>query len=390
MSSHLFVLILHPLYLLILLLLLGRLTESLSPLSRPSRFLVVGGNGRVGGSTAKHLHILSEAEGRPVELILGGRSETSFATSKARIIDQLKAQGKASLPAISFQAVNLDIEDPGVLTEAIKSCRADCVVHTAGPFQQRTRPVLLEASISAGVPYVDVCDEPPLCKASKELQAAAVAEQAVAVVAGGIWPGVSALMAAEAVHALRRVLHDGSKDEGKGAACSRGEEEVHAAPCDDESVDLSFFTAGTGNAGATIVSATFLLLCQPALTLRNGLPQELEPWTSPLEVDFGRGVGIRTVRLLDNPDVYTLSQQGTSARNEAAQDGSAPVFQPSPNIRSRFATAPAIWNQLFGALKTVVPPSILADRELMQKAAIFSLPIIRVVDKLVGATNASK
>jgi hypothetical protein len=107
-------------------------------------------------------------------------------------------------------------------------------------------------------------------------------------------------------------------------------------------------------------------------------------------VDFGRGVGIRTVRLLDNPDVYTLSQQGASARNGAAHDGSAPVFQPSPNIRSRFATAPAIWNQLFGALKTVVPPSILADRELMQKAAIFSLPIIRVVDKLVGATNASK
>ena len=38
----------------------------------------------------------------------------------------------------------------------------------------------------------------------------------------------------------------------------------------EENVELSFFTAGTGNAGATIVSATFLLLAQKALTYAKG------------------------------------------------------------------------------------------------------------------------
>ena len=51
-----------------------------------------------------------------------------------------------------------------------------------------------------------------------------------AVVSAGIWPGVSALMAAEAVQLLG------------------GDADV---------VDFSFYTAGTGNAGPTIVSANY-------------------------------------------------------------------------------------------------------------------------------------
>jgi len=33
---------------------------------------------------------------------------------------------------------------------------------------------------------------------------------------------------------------------------------------------MCFFTAGTGNAGATIVAATFLLLVEPVLTFLQG------------------------------------------------------------------------------------------------------------------------
>ena len=74
----------------------------LSP-SSSTRYLVVGGNGRVGGSTAKHLHILSEVEGRgPAELILGGRSRSSFEASKARILEQLDAISLSSKPASSY------------------------------------------------------------------------------------------------------------------------------------------------------------------------------------------------------------------------------------------------------------------------------------------------
>jgi len=78
------------------------------------------------------------------------------------------------------------------------------------------------------------------------------------------------------------------------------------------------------------------------------------------------------VRLLDNPDVFTLyrSIEGVNS------------------LSSRFATAPGVWNQLFGAMKRLVPRDILSNTDIMQGLSLFSLPIIRLVDRLVGATNA--
>jgi saccharopine dehydrogenase-like NADP-dependent oxidoreductase len=35
----------------------------------------------------------------------------------------------------------------------------DLVVHTAGPFQGLDTPLVLDAALQKGVPYVDVCDE---------------------------------------------------------------------------------------------------------------------------------------------------------------------------------------------------------------------------------------
>jgi len=326
--------------------------SSSSPIIK--KVLVVGGNGRVGGSAARHIHILNDETAGGVELILGGRSQSSFEGSKARITSQLQLDKSITkpVPRITFQSMDLT-SDPSVLADIIKRCGADAVVHTAGPFQQRTKPTLLEASIEAGVPYVDVCDEPPLCEAGKRLGDLATANGVVAVTAAGIWPGASALMAAQATDELRRL--DGDEN----------------SPVD---ITMSFFTAGTGNAGATIVSATFLLLCQKALTIGGGAEVEKEPWTESKEVDFRGSQGVKTVRLLDNPDVFTL-------------------YNSVPNINSlssRFATAPGVWNQLFGAMKTLIPRDILSNTDLMQGLSLFSLPIIRAVDKLVGATNAMR
>lgn len=240
----------------------------------------------------------------------------------------------------------------------------DLVVHTAGPFQQKTRPEILEAALETGTSYVDVCDEIALCEAAKALNGKVKEAGMTAIVSAGIWPGASALMAARAIERLRQLA---AEKEGQAQST-----EVSASPGAEEEVNLSFFTAGTGNAGATIVSATFLLLAQKALTFVNGVKTEIEPWTSPLNTDFGSGVGSRTVRLLDNPDVFTIHQALSV-----------------PNIASRFATAPGIWNQLFGAVK-VLPDELLSNRDAMQGLSIFSLPIIRAVDLLVGATNSMK
>ncbi|KOO33137.1 saccharopine dehydrogenase-like protein [Chrysochromulina tobinii] len=256
--------------------------------------LVVGGSGRVGGSTVRWLDRLSSASGgAPLQIAIGGRSQQSFERTSARL----------GIDGLSFA--------------------------------------------NAGVPYCDVCDELVLSRNSKALAAKASAKGVPAVVSCGIWPGVSALMAAEAVAKLG----------GKGA-CER--------------LEFSFFTAGTGGAGPTIVSATFLLLATEVAAYVDGELRALEPWTDRVVRDFGSGVGEHEAFLLDNPDVPTTAE--------------------ALGIRtcsSRFGTYPTVWNGLFGAMKAL-PKPLLADRAKMQGLALFSMPIIRTVDALVGGTNAMR
>ncbi|CAM9618718.1 unnamed protein product, partial [Ectocarpus sp. 12 AP-2014] len=81
------------------------------------------------------------------------------------------------------------------------------------------------------VPYVDVCDDARLATVAKTLNDKAQEAGVSATISAGIWPGIDQLMAVEACEMLG------------------GASEV-------ESVDFSAYTAGTGNAGTTILSAT--------------------------------------------------------------------------------------------------------------------------------------
>ena len=44
----------------------------------------------------------------------------------------------------------------------------------------------------------------------------------------------------------------------------------------DLNVDFSFFTAGSGGAGSTLLVATFLILAEKALTVVNGRRREVQ------------------------------------------------------------------------------------------------------------------
>ena len=298
--------------------------------------LVIGGNGRVGASTVRWLHQLSLScnSNAPLRLAIGGRSRAHFEAVQKRL----------ALPELVFRPVDLEagIDSLVAVVRGVK-----LVVHTAGPFQGCTQPDLLRACIEAGVPYCDVCDEFALSRHAKELSSEAATAGIPAVVSCGIWPGVSALMAIEAVQQL-------------------------GGPQDCERLELSFFTAGTGGAGPTIVSATFLLLATKVLTYLDGKPTLKEPWTERRVVDFGTGVGRHACFLLDNPDVPTTVESLAVA-----------------NCASRFGTAPAVWNSLFAAMK-LLPSDWLLNRAAMQGLAVVSMPVIRLVDKLVGATNAMR
>jgi saccharopine dehydrogenase-like NADP-dependent oxidoreductase len=325
--------------------------------------LVVGGAGRVGGSTVRWLTTLSDRQQHPISITVGGRRSESY---------QAALQNKV-IPSDGVNFLSMDIDgDESELKKTLEQWKNSCTssspssssahdkicIHTGGPFQGRRSPILLRSCIELSMPYVDVCDEWELAETSKvELDRKAKDAGVPAIVSCGIWPGVSALMAAEGVAKLKKK--------------QKASEEVEI-----ESIEYSFFTAGTGNAGPTIVSATFLLLATPVITFMNGIRQDKEPWTEMKEVDFGNGIGVKPVWLLDNPDVPTTALYLN------------PDKKPS-NCSSRFGTDPLPWNYLFGAMKAL-PRSLLYNRDAMQKFALFSEPIIRFVDKLVGATNAMR
>ena len=58
-------------------------------------------------------------------------------------------------------------------------------------------------------------------------------------------------------------------------------------------------------------------------------------------------------------------------------------------MKALFGTAPGFWNSLLG-LMAQLPPSLLSNEEIMTKLALFSLPIVRLVDYFAGATNAMR
>jgi hypothetical protein len=59
------------------------------------------------------------------------------------------------------------------------------------------------------------------------------------------------------------------------------------------------------------------------------------------------------------------------------------------NVETFFGTAPVIWNRLFTAMANLVPQSALKNVNLMNRFALFSLPMVRLVDMLVGCTNGT-
>jgi hypothetical protein len=138
------------------------------------------------------------------------------------------------------------------------------------------------------------------------------------------------------------------------------------------SVRFSFFTAGSGGAGVTLLVATFLILAEEALTVVNGRRKPVPAMREYSTVDFGDIVG--------NKQVAPLNLLETASVHDVLGVG---------NTKSLFGTAPDFWNALLG-LMAKLPPSLLANEDIMTKLAIFSLPIVRLVDYFAGATNAMR
>ncbi|EOY32766.1 Saccharopine dehydrogenase isoform 1 [Theobroma cacao] len=314
--------------------------------TRNSRVLVLGGTGRVGGSTATALSKLCP----DLRIVLGGRNRENGAAMVATL-------GNNS----EFAEVNIDNKDS--LEAALSD--VDLVVHAAGPFQQAQKCNVLEAAIETKTAYLDVCDDTSYAFRAKSFKDIAVEANIPAITTGGIYPGVSngnipvrcpqfkctklvgalkTLMAAELVRAAR--------SESKG---------------EPERLRFSYYTAGSGGAGPTILATSFLLLGEEVVAYNRGQKIKLKPFTGMLNVDFGKGIGKRDVYLLNLPEVRSAHE----------------VLE-VPTVSARFGTAPFFWNWGMEAMTNLLPTEFLRDRSKVQQLVQLFDPLVRAVDGIAG------
>ena len=109
---------------------------------------------------------------------------------------------------------------------------------------------------------------------------------------------------------------------------------------------------------------------EDVLTYKNGKRVYLPPASAPYKVDFGEKIGFREVRRLNLIETESCHASGIKS------------------VSTFFGTSPPIWNKLFALMGSLIPKSVLQNRDLMERLAVFSLPVVYFVDKIVGSKNA--
>jgi saccharopine dehydrogenase-like NADP-dependent oxidoreductase len=304
--------------------------------SKPS-VLVIGGSGRVGGSAVRSLYFGDRA----LDIVVGGRSASSYGA----FLERNKIQDGAG---VHFQA--MDIYNEAELESNITPY--DLIIHTGGPFQGLKVPNVLESAMRHGKRYVDVMDDVELSRIARsdKYQEMAKGSGGSGVISAGIWPGGSSLLAQQSI------------------ATAGGPDKV-------EKVTFDFFTAGSGNAGTTIITATFLILGEDVLVYEEGQRVYKPSATDKKAIDFGPYVGKREVVRLN------LIECESCYQSSGGKIGHVSTF---------FGTAPPFWNKLFAVMANLIPQKVLQNRDAMAKLAAFSMPMIRLIDRFVGSRNSIK
>lgn len=272
---------------------------------------------------------------------------------RSRASQQAAVQLRPSLGPCDF--VQCDATDERSLLAAISNC--DVVVHCAGPFQRSRDPTsVLRACIAAGRAYVDVCDDASTAMACKALHKEAKAKGVPCVTTAGIYPGVSNIMAAEML-ASARVGSDGTP-----VATARAKRLL-----------FSYFTAGTGGAGPTILDTSLLLAGEDVTVFLDGEEKTLPPVSSPRVVDFGPGVGRKTVYLYNLPEVISCH------RNLGV-----------PSLSARFGTAPEVWNWGMVLAARLLPRNVLQSPDAVRGLTKVLGPLVRALDPIAGEQVAMR
>ena len=303
------------------------------------KVVFVGGTGRVGAASAA---ALVANDPSVTKVVLAGRSDAAAAEAMER---------HPSLRGVAeFKKLNL--ADASSVASAIAG--ADLVVHSAGPFQGGgDKCLVMDAAIAAGVPYLDVCDDADYARSAKSRHANALAAGVPCITTAGVYPGVSNVMAADMIAANR--LAGGDKD------------------AEVEYVLYSYFCAGSGGVGDTILATSYMLCGEDVESWENGKVVRSRPATQRKVVDFGKKCGKREVFMYNLPETR-------SARE---------VFG-AETVKTRFGTSPGVWNLAMAVMSAVVPKEALANRETASTLAKLTAPLVRLVDKVVGERTAMR
>jgi len=299
----------------------------------------------VGSSTAS---ALLKLEGN-YDVLLGGRKQESYVGAVER---------RPELKGCEF--VQCDINDPSALKAAMEGI--DLVVHAAGPFQRKDDTPVLDTCLETLTPYLDICDDAKHSELVKGKHAQAKAAGVPAITTAGIYPGISNLMAAHMISIARKEY-----DEDWNFV---GNEEPVVNP---SRVLYSYFTAGSGGAGPTILETSFLLAGEDVIAYKDGKAVVAPPISERRTVDFGPGVRRRSVYLYQLPEV-----------------GSTHKYLGVPSVSARFGTDPEFWNWAMVLLARLVPKRMLNDREAVASIAKLADPLVRAVDSIVGEKVSMK
>lgn len=311
------------------------------------KVVVLGGTGRVGSATASSL---LEFHGDDYDVSISGRTREN-----ADNIVELRPRLKGA------RYVPCDITDKESVKAAIAG--ADLVVHTAGPFQRSSNFNVIEAAIELRIPYMDVCDDTTYSEGVKAYSDRAAAAGVPALTTAGIYPGTSNVMAAHMV-SLARGEYD---EEGRHRTAPPGE------GIEPEFLRYSYYTAGSGGAGPTILETSFLLAGEECTVYKGGQAFQLPPVSHPRTVDFGPGVGRKGVYLYNLPEVQ-----------------SAYRYMRVPGVSARFGTDPFIWNWAMWLVARLTPRQFLQDRSQVRWLRQLSDPWVRLVDKIAGEAVAMR
>lgn len=306
--------------------------------------LILGGTGRVGSGTAAALI----GSIPTANVSIGSRTAETYNATIVR---------RPELCAATYRQLNID--DPSSLLSSLSGI--DLVIHTAGPFQRRQDCNVLEAAIAAGVPYLDVCDDTAYSQRAKTLHERAKSQGVPAITTAGIYPGVSNVMAAHMISMARKEY-----DDSFNYIVTDGDDDATTTVQPDR-VLYSYYTAGSGGAGPTILNTTFLLAGEDVVAYKDGTAVTLPPVSNRRVVDFGPGIGRKGVFLYSLPEVASGHQ----------------IFN-VPNISARFGTDPDLWNVAMWCLARLVPKSVLKDRNAVGAIAKLADPLVRWVDGFVG------